>query len=591
MNNSRPTQESGDPDFGATEAINANAGSQNDSSEAISSTVDTDKAARDTQVGNTAPTRSCALSANAAAAAAKPYVAASPISHEATQPLDDVPSSQVEHSRRPGAPIPPGSYSPKLDGNQSLQDGFAAYSNGAPTEPMSPAAEDLHAKHIQDQQAARDHLSATAPIPPAGMPHTHRAYAQHQAHQGEHGPNPQKKAHAPQDPERKKLIRTASMYGALSGLVVTILYFILASLMGGFGYHFVSLGSEPSVIAAQGEDVDLAEVVAQKSLPSVVGIDVYKTPAQNPFRGFGGGQGDADTLEQSSLGSGVIISSDGYVLTNDHVVEGGEKFSVSTSDGEHHDARLVGQDPSSDIAVLKIEGEFEAIDLGSSADLTVGEWVMTIGSPYGLEQSVATGIVSATSRSSVLESEAGTAYYINMIQTEAINPGNSGGALVDKNGKLIGINTMITSQSGGYSGVGFAIPVDYALGIAKDLIDGKTPTRAQLGVTVVTVNKQVAAQFNLSSDFGAYVNSVTEDSAADNAGIEVGDIITKCNGKRINSASDLVLAIRSINPGDSLTLEINRDGSIEEIDAVLDASGAHLQIQMPQKQEKKKLFD
>ena len=217
------------------------------------------------------------------------------------------------------------------------------------------------------------------------------------------------------------------------------------------------------------EDATLAQVVAAKALPSVCSIDVYAYQNSYYYGYNSGSKNNQGSLTQTSLGSGVVLSEDGYILTNYHVVEGGAAFKV-TIEGEQYDAELVGSDESSDLAVLKAQGEgFTPIELGDSDNLTVGEWVMTIGSPFGLEQSVATGIVSATSRSQIYSSstdDSDASLYPNMIQTDAaINPGNSGGALVDSEGKLIGINTLITSYSGNYSGVGFAIPVNYAINI------------------------------------------------------------------------------------------------------------------------------
>ena len=203
---------------------------------------------------------------------------------------------------------------------------------------------------------------------------------------------------------------------------------------------------------------------------------------------------------------------------------------------------------------------------------------MTIGSPFGLEQSVATGIVSATSRSQIMDagtdqygqSSGETTIYPNMNQTDAaINPGNSGGALVDADGKLIGINTLITSYSGNYSGVGFAIPVNYAVNLAQQIIDGKTPTHAQLGVSLSTVNAQNAQRYGLSVDEGAYVAAVSAGSGAAEAGLQEGDIITKFDGQKVESASDLMLDVRSKNPGDKVKLEVNRNGETKEVEVTL----------------------
>ncbi len=341
---------------------------------------------------------------------------------------------------------------------------------------------------------------------------------------------------------------------------------------GGSSGGSTVLGGAGGSIEVAGDDATLAEAVSQKVLPSVVNIDVYSEQQSYGMFGMYGYSDGGSSETLSSLGSGVLISDDGYILTNDHVVEGADRLMVTLYSGNQYEATVVGQDASSDLAVIKIEADEDltAVQIGSSADLTVGEWVMTAGSPYGLEQSVATGIVSAVNRSSVLQNEGGTAYYTNMIQTDAaINPGNSGGALVDSDGALIGINTMIQSSSGQYSGVGFAIPVDYAMGIAQQIIDGKTPTHAQLGVTTGTVDSQVARMYGLSVDSGALVTSVNDGSGAAAAGLQQGDVITKVNNTAIESSSDLVLAIRSVNPGDTVQIEYVRDGQTQTASATL----------------------
>ncbi len=329
-------------------------------------------------------------------------------------------------------------------------------------------------------------------------------------------------------------------------------------------------------ITVNGEDATLAEAVSQKCLPSVVNIDVYTRQQSQSMYGMMG-QSSSSELTESSLGSGIILSSDGYILTNYHVIEGADQLKVNAS-GSEYTASVVGTDESSDLAVLKIDATgLTAIEIGSSSDLVVGEWVMAVGSPFGLEQSVSTGIVSATSRttsalnsSSSSSSSSSSAVYTNMIQTDAaINPGNSGGALVDKDGKLIGVNTLIASSSGSSSGVGFAIPVDYAMNIAQQIIDGKTPSHAQLGVSGTTVNSQIAQRYNLSVSSGAYVTSVSTGSSAANAGIQVGDIITKCGDTTISSSTDLVLAVRSHNVGDTVSVTYNRNGQESTVQVTL----------------------
>lgn len=330
------------------------------------------------------------------------------------------------------------------------------------------------------------------------------------------------------------------------------------------------IGSPESSSVDIDEDTTLPEAVAEKALPSVVNIDVYvNQSSSNPF---GYGNSGSGELVESSLGSGVVLSEDGYILTNYHVIEGSDALEV-TIEGETYEATVVGTDETSDLAVIKAEGVsgLTPIEIGTSSDLVIGEWVMSIGSPYGYEQSVATGIVSATSRSQIVQSATGQAMmYTNLIQTDAaINPGNSGGALVDSDGKLIGINTLITSSSGSYSGVGFAIPVDYAISIAEQLINGETPSHAQLGVNLSNVNSSTAQRYGLAVSSGAYVTQVYSGSGAAEAGIQVGDIITKVNSEDVASASDLMLAIRSLNPGDTATIELNRSGETVTVEVTL----------------------
>ena len=292
-----------------------------------------------------------------------------------------------------------------------------------------------------------------------------------------------------------------------------------------------------------------------------------------------------------------MLTEDGYIITNNHVVEGGEAYEV-TVEGTTYEAELVGADPSSDVAVLKCKDAsgLTPMELGDSDDLVIGEWVMTLGSPFGLEQSVATGIVSATSRSQIMDSSdqqgmAGgqSTIYPNMIQTDAaINPGNSGGAMVDAEGKLIGINTLITSYSGNYSGVGFAIPVNYAVNLANQIIDGQTPTHAQLGVSLINVTPQMAQRYGLAVDEGAYIAAVSPDSGAAAAGLQEGDIVTAFDGQAVEGASDLMLDVRGKQPGDTVTLTIDRDGQSQDVQVVLgdDAASQQQQQQMPSRQQR-----
>ncbi len=328
----------------------------------------------------------------------------------------------------------------------------------------------------------------------------------------------------------------------------------------------------------------LAEVVAEKCLPSVVAIDIYTYQAGPGYGSRSGGyygylfgdEGAGDSqLELYSLGSGVVLTADGYVLTNYHVIEGFDEIRV-TAEGAEYRATLVGSDPSSDLAVIKLElpagAKVTPMALGDSDELKAGQWVMTIGSPFGYEQSVATGIVSALGRSTFMASETDDALqlYVNLIQTDAaINPGNSGGAMVNAEGELVGINTLITSYSGNYSGVGFAIPVNYALAIANQIIAGQPPTHASLGVSLITITAGNASRYHTAVKSGVYLSRVYAGTGAEAAGLMEGDVITHFEGKAIESATDLMLAVRSHHPGDRVTITINRDGTEMTVTATL----------------------
>lgn len=401
-------------------------------------------------------------------------------------------------------------------------------------------------------------------------------------------------AGAPQTPyakEKKKGSSSAKTFliAFAGALVACILAFGVLGVTNMLGHDNsnvnVTLGdSGQSASFDIDETTTLAEAVAEKCLPSVVSIDVYsqgQSGSGNSYYdllyGYGLNSEDNGSLNETGLGSGVMLSKDGYVITNYHVVSGGTDFEVTVA-GETYKAELIGQDESSDVAVLKVDGsDFNPITIGDSDNINIGQWVMSIGSPFGLEQSVATGIVSATSRSQIMDSSqyygsanGGVTIYPNMIQTDAaINPGNSGGALVNAAGELIGINTLITSYSGNYSGVGFAIPINYALSIAQSIIAGEEPTHAQLGVNLTTVNEQNASRYGLAVNEGAYVSSVVEGSAAANAGIKQGDIVTAFDGEKVTSSSDLMLDVRTKNPGDKVSLEINRDGQTQTIEVEL----------------------
>ena len=419
--------------------------------------------------------------------------------------------------------------------------------------------------------------SSRAPEPPY---RSGAAYTQPQPQYASHQAAPAKKASG---------AGKTFLFGFLGALLACALAFGGFMAWNGFNKQSQSEASlvgttDQSVINAVDEGQTLAEAVAAKALPSVVAIYNYQNVQSGYGYGYGGGSTASTEPQLAGMGSGVVISNEGYIISNYHVVQDAAKLTVSVN-GVERDAEYVGGDSSSDIAVLKVadtEG-LVAADIGTSSDLKIGEWVMTVGAPLGLEQSVATGVVSATNRSTIMSSGSsdaysyyyGTAtpeysYYPNMIQTDAvINQGNSGGALVDADGKLIGINTMISSYSGDYAGVGFAIPIDYAIGIAKDIMDGKQPTHAMLGVSISQVNSQIAQRYNLSATSGAYVSNITPGTGAADSDLKVGDIITAIDGKTIKSTTDVTLDVRAHAVGDTVTVTVNRNGETLDIPVVL----------------------
>ncbi len=261
-------------------------------------------------------------------------------------------------------------------------------------------------------------------------------------------------------------------------------------------------------------------------------------------------------------GSGFIVSSDGYILTNNHVVGDADEVLVQLQDGRELKARLVGTDDRSDVAVIKVDAEnLPVLELGDSEALEVGEWVLAIGSPFGLSHTLTAGIVSAKGRSSV-----GITDYENFIQTDAaINPGNSGGPLVDLNGQAVGMNTAIFSRSGGYMGIGFAIPINMVSNIMQQLIDNGRVTRGFLGVLIQDLNQELAESFGLDNRQGVLIAGVNEDSPAANAGIEQGDVVIEFNGKPVIEVGSFRNQVSLITPGSEVSMKVIRDGSEKEI--------------------------
>ena len=271
--------------------------------------------------------------------------------------------------------------------------------------------------------------------------------------------------------------------------------------------------------------------------------------------------------EAQSLGSGFIISDDGYVLTNNHVVADADEIIVRLSDRSELQAKLVGTDPRTDVALLKVEGKnLPTVKLGDSSKLKVGEWVLAIGSPFGFDHSVTKGIVSAKGRTLPNDT------YVPFIQTDvAINPGNSGGPLFNMNGEVVGINSQIFTRSGGFMGLSFAIPIDVALDVSNQLKkDGKV-SRGWLGVVIQEVNKDLAESFGLDKPAGALVAQVLEDGPAAKGGLQVGDVILSMNGQPIVMSADLPHLVGGLKDGAKAKLEIIRNGKRQNLDVTIGA--------------------
>ncbi len=375
----------------------------------------------------------------------------------------------------------------------------------------------------------------------------------------------------------------------------TFIMFLLAFLIGFFVVSVVEVLRSSLAPSGPGPDVQQAAAagstgepartplsfadLAEKLKPCVVNISTTKTVRGGGFRSpFGQGSpfdryfgrddfferffGDMPQREfkQKSLGSGFIISQDGYIFTNSHVVEQADKILVKLSDGKEYEAKIIGKDAKTDIALIKIKPPSDSLpvaETGDSDKLRVGDWVMAIGNPFGLEQTVTAGIVSAKGR------VIGAGPYDNFIQTDAsINPGNSGGPLFNMEGKVIGINTAIVAQG---QGIGFAIPISMAKTILPDLKAKGKVTRGWLGISVQDITEDIAKNMKIKDRSGALISDVFKGDPADKAGLKSGDIITEINGKKIKDTHELLMMIAAFRVGETVKIKIIRDGQEKEV--------------------------
>lgn len=339
---------------------------------------------------------------------------------------------------------------------------------------------------------------------------------------------------------------------------------------GNSSYYARTVGLDgsnlmPNFIEASENTINSVVHVTTK----VVQTSFQRDPFQEFFYGPGAG-GREFKQYGSGSGSGVIISSEGYIVTNNHVIENASEIEVILNDNSKYSAKLIGADPSTDLAVLKIEGEgFQPIPLGNSDDLHIGEWVLAVGNPFNLTSTVTAGIVSAKARNINLLSDRSKQDVVpieSFIQTDAaVNPGNSGGALVNTRGELIGINTAIASQTGSYSGYSFAIPVNLVQKVMRDLIDYGIVQRGYLGVQIADINQEIKETNKLPNTKGVFIAKVTENGSAEKAGVKDGEVILKIGTKEVNSVAELQEEIGKRRPGDKVALTIRNKDNEEEI--------------------------
>ena len=360
----------------------------------------------------------------------------------------------------------------------------------------------------------------------------------------------------------------------LSAIVAGLTAFVVVRVTGGNNVDVVRIDE-----GARFRTVNLAQdnwpdftYAAESAVDAVVYVKVKATEeAVNMPNSifdffFGMPQGSPRQREKVGSGSGVIIREDGYIVTNNHVIEGATEIEVTLNNNEKYQAVLVGTDPATDVALLKVEATgLPFIPFADSDKLRLGEWVIAIGSPYDLRSTITAGIVSAKGRS--MPNYSGEFKIESFIQTDAaVNPGNSGGALVDKTGRLVGINTAIISQTGSYTGYSFAVPSNIVKKIVYDLIDFGSVKRALLGITMQPIDDKIADELKLSSRNGVYIVEVLKNSAADKAGLKKGDVLISIDSVKVTTPSSVQEAISRFSPGDKSVLTVLRDGKEKQFE-------------------------
>ena len=359
----------------------------------------------------------------------------------------------------------------------------------------------------------------------------------------------------------------------------------------------VSMASGSASMVPPPADQEAFVNAAESTINGVVSVKSFATPRQmaNPYAAdpffeffFGGGgrsqqpqQPREEGDRQIGLGSGVIISEDGYIVTNNHVIADAERLEVTLNDNRNYDAVVIGTDPATDLALIKIEApDLHVIPMGNSEDLRVGEWVLAVGNPFGFTSTVTSGIVSAKARNISSMSHQGSRGIEAYIQTDAaLNAGNSGGALVNLKGELVGINTAIYSQTGNYAGCSFAIPTSIVNKVIGDIKDFGAVQRAMLGVTFEELTPELIKKEGIKgANAGIVVRSVVDGSAAVEAGLEEGDVITRINGAPIANTAQIQVAMAKCSPGDKVTVEYVRDGNTITDTAVLRNSQGNTKI-------------